>query len=134
MSAEDAIRQMAADWLQATRQGGKAGAEGYASFATKDAVFLPPNSERLEGPDAIAEAMVEITSLDGFDISWDVSRIDLAADGDHATILGEFELSFQDADGNTVSDRGKFFDSVKKQEDGSWRCKVACWNSSMPLA
>ena len=134
MSAEDAIRQMAADWLKATQQGGKAGAEGYASFATDDAVFLPPNSETLEGPAAIAEAIVEITSLDGFDISWDVSRVDLASDGDHATILGEFQLSFQDENGNTVSDRGKFFDSLEKQDDGSWRCSVACWNSSLPLA
>lgn len=134
MSAEDAIRRMAGDWLKATQQGGKAGAEGYASYATEDAVFLPPNSEPLEGPTAIAEAIVEITSLDGFDISWDVNRVDLAADGDHATILGEFELSYRDADGNTVLDRGKYFDALEKQADGSWRCKVACWNSSMPMA
>ncbi|NNF26161.1 MAG: SgcJ/EcaC family oxidoreductase [Gemmatimonadetes bacterium] len=134
MSAEDAIRKMVDDWLQASRRGGEAGAAGYASFATEDAVFLPPNSERLEGPAAIKEAMVDLTSMDGFDITWNVSRIDVAADGAHAHILGEYELSARDPDGNPIADRGKYFDALEKQDDGSWLCSVACWNSSLPVA
>lgn len=133
MSAEDAIRQMAAKWLEATRQGGEAGAAGYASFATEDAAFLPPNSERLDGRGAIQEAMVGLTSMDGFDITWDVSWIEVAPNGVDALIMGDFELSARDPDGNAIHDRGKYFDALKKQADGTWLARIACWNSSVPL-
>lgn len=133
MSAEDAIRKMAADWLEATRQGGEAGATGYASFATEDSMFLPPNSERLDGRRAIEEAMVGLMSMDGFDMNWDVGWIEVAADGAHALIIGEFELSARDPDGNEVTDRGKYFDKLERQPDGTWLCRIACWNSSVPL-
>ena len=133
MSAEDAIRQMAADWLDATRQGGEAGAAGYASYATKDAVFLPPYADRLDGRGAIQEAMVELMSMDGFDINWNVSWVEVAPDGTNALIMGEFELSARDPDGNEIRDRGKYFDSLQKQADGTWLARIACWNSSVPL-
>lgn len=133
MSAEDSIRQMVADWLQATRQGGEAGAAGYAAYATEDAVFLPPNSERLDGRAAIQEAMTPVTSMDGFDITWNVSWIEVAPDGANALVMGEFELSARDPDGNDISDRGKFFDTLRRQDDGTWLARIACWNSSMPL-
>jgi len=133
MSAEEAIRQMAADWLQATRQGGEAGAKGYASFATPDAMFLPPNSDRLDGPAAIEEAMIPLMSMDGFDISWDVDWVEVASDGASALIIGQFELAARDPDGNEIADRGKYFDTLQRQPDGTWLCRIACWNSSVPL-
>lgn len=131
MGAEESIRQMVHDWLEATRRGGEAGAEGYASFATEDAVFLAPSSDPLRGPEAIREAMVGLTSSDGFDISWNVTHIDMISDT-RAEIMGEFELSATDPDGNPMTDRGKYFDALERQPDGSWRCKTACWNSSVP--
>ena len=129
MSAEDAIRQMAADWLEATRQGGEAGAAGYASFATEDAVFLAPNMEPLEGRAAIQEAMAGFTSLDAFQMTWNVSWVEVASDGDSALIRGEFEMSARDPDGNVIEDRGKYFDTLQRQPDGTWLARIACFHA-----
>ncbi|HSM05813.1 MAG TPA: hypothetical protein VK858_14445, partial [Longimicrobiales bacterium] len=67
-SERPAIDRMIAEWAQATRQGGEAGAAGYASFATEDAIFLPPDVERVEGRAAIEEVASAYTSLPGFDV------------------------------------------------------------------
>ena len=44
-----AIESMIANWLEATNQGGEKAADGYVSFVTEDAVFLPPHATRAEG-------------------------------------------------------------------------------------
>ena len=49
MSAEAEIHAMVGEWLEAMRQGGEAGADGYASFFTDDAIVLAPNADRIDG-------------------------------------------------------------------------------------
>ena len=127
-----AIEKMSADWLEATRQGGEAGADGYVKFVTEDAVFLPPNAERIDGRAGVRDLMLEFTTAEDFSITWSTTQIDVAADGKHAHGIGKFEYSLKDAEGNTVSDKGKWFDAFEKQADGTWLCSVGMWNSDLP--
>jgi uncharacterized protein (TIGR02246 family) len=129
-----AIEKMIANFLDATNQHGEAGAEGYAAFHTEDAICLPPNAERIDGRAGIREMALEFTSAEDWTVSWKANRIDVASDGRRAHAIGKFEYSFKDADGNLVSDRGKFFDAFEKQADGSWLISVSSWNSDLPAA
>jgi ketosteroid isomerase-like protein len=126
-----AIEATIANWLEATNRGGEAGADGYAAFVTEDAVVLPPNAERIDGRPGVREMALGFTSADAFTISWKASRIDVSADGKGAHAIGEFKYSMKDAEGDLVSEQGKFFDSFEKQADGSWLCNVLCWNSDL---
>lgn len=127
-----AIEKMLADWVVATNQGGEAGADGYASFVTEDAVFLPPNAERVDGRGGVRELMLQFTQAEDFSIDWKATSIEVAADGKLAYAIGTFEFSLKDAAGNPVSDKGKFVDVYKKQADGSWQCSVGMWSSDLP--
>ena len=129
---KSAIEKMVADWRQATMQGGKAGADGYAKFVTEDAVFLPPNVGRVDGRAGVRELVLEFTSAQDFSITWNATRIDVALDGKLAHAIGQFEYSMKDADGNPVSDKGKWFDAFEKQADGTWLCSIGMWNSDLP--
>lgn len=50
-----AIEKMIADWVVATNKPGEEGADGYASFVTEDAVWLPSNAERVDGRAGVRE-------------------------------------------------------------------------------
>lgn len=129
-----AVERAIANWLEATSQHGEAGAEGYAAFHTEDAICLPPNAERIDGRAGIREMALEFTSAEDWTISWKPNRIDVSSNGKQAHAIGQFEYSFKDAEGNLVSDRGKFFDAFEKQADGSWLVRVSIWNSDLPAA
>jgi ketosteroid isomerase-like protein len=128
------IEKMVADWLEVTSQGGEAGADGYATFVTEDAVFLPPNAVRVDGRAGVREMMLGFTLAEDFSITWSATSIDVAANGKLAYAIGKFEYSLKDAAGNPVSDRGKWIDVFEKQADGSWLCSVGMFNSDLPAA
>lgn len=131
-SEKAAIEKLSADWLEAMRQGGEAGADGYAQFVTEDAVFLPPNAERIDGRARVRDAMLEFTSSDDFAISWRPTQIEILDDGGLALAIGEYQYSLKNPEGKLVSDKGKYFDQFRKQADGSWLCYVGMWNSDLP--
>jgi ketosteroid isomerase-like protein len=66
-----AIRQTAADDAAATSQGGVEGARAYASYATTDARWLPPEAPMIEGREAIAQYVAAFTHLPNLRVSWD---------------------------------------------------------------
>ncbi len=128
------IEKMVADWLEVTSQGGEAGADGYATFVTEDAVFLPPNAVRVDGRTGVREMMLGFTLAEDFSVTWSATSIDVAANGILAYVIGKFEYSLKDAAGNPVSDRGKWIDVFEKQADGSWLCSVGMFNSDLAAA
>ena len=128
-----AIEQASRDWLTAINKGGEEGAEGYASFYTEDAVSLPPNAERVDGRDALRARILTFTTAEDFSITWEATRVEVSAAGDLAYSMGTFEVSLKDAEGNAVSDKGKFVNIWKKQVDGSWKIVTFIYNSDLPL-
>lgn len=127
-----AIQQTERDWVQAPNKPGEEGANGYVSFVTEDAVWLPPNGPRVDGRDAVRALILAYTKAEGFSITWKASRVEVSAAGDLAYSMGTYEYSLKDAEGNPVSDKGKWVDIWKKQADGTWKAAVAIWNSDQP--
>ncbi len=124
-----AIEQAQRDWLEATDKPGEEGADGYASFVTEDAVWLPPNGALVEGRDAVRAWILSLTQAEDFSVTWEATRVEVSAGGDLAYSMGTYEYSLKDAEGNTVSNKGKFVDIWKKQADGSWKAAVGIGNS-----
>jgi ketosteroid isomerase-like protein len=129
-----AIEQATRDWLEASNQPGEAGADGYASFVTEDAVWLPPNAARVDGRDGVRALDLPYTEAEEYSITWEATRVEVSAAGDLAYSMGTYEYSLKDAEGNPVSGKGKFVDIWKKQADGSWKAAIGIWNSDQPAA
>ena len=129
-----AIEEMLAHWLEATNTPGAEGAEAFISFVMEDAVWLPPNSVRVDGRARVHGLILPFTEAKDFSEDWQVADIEVAGDGKTAYVIGTYEFSLKDAEGNTVSETGNFLDILKKQADGSWKCAVATWSSDQPAS
>ncbi len=129
---EVAVRQALHDWVVASDQPGMAGADGYASFMTEDAVWLPPNAPIQVGRDAIMEEQIQLRMLEDFSFRFDATRVEVSAAGDLACGIGTAEMSFTDPAGGKFHGLGKFMDIWRKQPDGSWKCIAGMHNSNRP--
>ena len=128
-----AIEEMLADWLEATNTPGAEGAEAFVSFVMEGAVWLPPNSVRVDGRAGVHALILPFTEAKDFSEDWQVANIEVASDGKTAYVIGTYEFSLKDAAGNSVSETGNFLDILKKQADSSWKCAVATWSSDQPV-
>jgi len=129
----NAVEGLIREQLAATNQPGEAGADGYVSVASEDLIFLPPNGERLEGRQAVRDFVLQLTSLGDFSVTWAADRVEVATSGDLAYAIGAYEQSFTDAEGNAVTDRGKFMDGFRKGANGDWEMTVITFNSDLPV-
>ena len=129
-----AVEQVLQDQLAGAKLPGQAGAEAYAATGTEDMALLPPNAARLDGRKAVSDWSLQFTSATDWSPSWKADQIEVAASGDFAYAVGHFELSFKDAKGNSVADKGKFLNTLKKQPDGKWKMTVISFNSDLPVA
>ena len=128
-----AIEGLIRDQLAGTNQLGEAGADGYVSGASEDVIMLPPNGKRVEGRQAVRDWALQQTSSAGFSAKWAAERVEVATSGDLAYAIGSYELSVMDAEGNAVSDQGKWMDAFRKGADGSWKITAMTFNSDLPV-
>lgn len=99
-------------------------AEGMADLYTPDGQLLPPGSDVVTGPDAIAEFWQGVFDS-GVD-AVDLEPVDVEAHDDAGIEVGRYTLD--GADGTTL-DRGKYV-VVWKHHDGEWKLHRDIWNSS----
>jgi ketosteroid isomerase-like protein len=59
--------------------------------------------------------------------------VEVARSGDLAYIMGTYQLTMKDAQGNAVPDHGKFVEVWEKQPDGKWKVGADIFNSDLPL-
>jgi uncharacterized protein (TIGR02246 family) len=102
-------------------------AQTLASVYTSDGILLPPNSEKVEGTDALEEFWESIFEL-GVDHG-SLETVYAEGRGDSAYEEGTFILYTAD---NELLDRGKYI-VIWKKVDGTWKLHLDIWNSSMPL-
>jgi uncharacterized protein (TIGR02246 family) len=104
-----------------------------ANYAA-DASWLPPNAPAVSGKDAIRSGWSRLMASPGFDIEWQIDKMEVARAGDIAYTLYTYQLSTQGPDGRTASDRGKAMAVWKKQQDGTWKVVADTFNSDLPVA
>jgi ketosteroid isomerase-like protein len=58
----------------------------------------------------------------------------VAKSGDLGFVSGTYEVTMNDASGNSVNDRGKYLEVWEKKADGKWKCGTDTWNSDLPAS
>ncbi|MCH7987489.1 MAG: DUF4440 domain-containing protein, partial [Acidobacteria bacterium] len=84
------------------------------------------------GKEAIRKLFAELFASPGFEIDWEVTRVEVSRAGDLGYVVGTHKVTVNDAEGNPVTDRGKWIAIWKKQADGTWKCIEDIWNSDQP--
>jgi ketosteroid isomerase-like protein len=128
------IQKTAAAMTDATNKPGAEGARGYASYATADARWMPPESPAISGREAIARFVSAYTEMKGFRITFEHPHVVVASSGDIAYSVGTYKGTGQDPAGRNQVFEGKFVNVWEKEADGSWRIAVGIWNTNEPAA
>ena len=120
----DEIRAANRNFMDRFKRGDAA---GVAALYTGDAKLLPPDSQMMDGTDAIRSfwqgAMdmgVKEATLETVEVE---SRDDLAYE------IGRYTLVIQSKVGESTTAKGKYV-VVWKNRDGGWRLHVDIWNGS----
>lgn len=97
--------------------------ELFASFIAEDATFL--GGGLTQGRDAIVvDWGIFFAAGGGPTITWDPHTVEVAASGDLAYTLGDFEVRSTGADGQPHKSTGTYVSIWRKQADGSWQVVV----------
>ncbi len=102
------------------------------SFFADDASLFPPNAPIVTGKEAIRAHLSEEYSGQDFAISWQTTKVEVSRSGDLAYSHGTYEVTVNDAEGNPVTDKGKWVTVWEKQPDGTWKVVADIWNSDGP--
>ena len=127
---ERAIREADAATLKAAQEKDVDGA--VANYAD-DASWLPPNAPMANGKAAIRAGWSKLIGSPGFDINWQIDRLEIARAGDLAYTIYTYQLALEGPNGKPISDHGKDMAVWKKQADGTWKMVADTFNSDLPL-
>jgi ketosteroid isomerase-like protein len=125
-AAEAAVRQADSLWAAMAKTGS---VDAWMTFYAPDAMVMPPGSPLLSDKEHIRQVVTQLLGQPHLSLSWHPVKVEAAASGDLAYLIGAYELHFDDAHGAPVADRGKILEIWRRQSDGSWRCSVDTWNS-----
>jgi len=126
---EAAVRDTDAQWAKTA---GANDLEGTVAYYTDDASLLAPNAPIANGKQAIHAAWAGLLGP-GTSISWQATKVEVARSSDLAYIMGTYQLTMKDPQGNPANDKGKFVEVWKKQADGKWKVVADIFNSDVPL-
>jgi ketosteroid isomerase-like protein len=99
--AEDGVRAADAAWLKV--YAGKE-LEKTVAFCNEQTSVLPSNAPIANGKKAIAKLSAEAFATQ--DLTWHVDRAGVARSGELGFTSGTYDMTFKDASGETVTDKG----------------------------
>ena len=99
------------------------------TFYTDTARVLAPNMPVVEGQAAITQLYTAM----GHPKTFRFGPLTIEGGGSTAYVEGTYEGTFvPPGGGDPVADKGKFFATLQKQSDGSWKLSRDMWNSDQP--
>ncbi len=127
--AVDAVRAADAAWLKvyAAKDLDKS-----VAFCDEQGSMLVPNAPIATGKDAIAKLIAAGFALQDYKLVWHPDKAGVARSGELGYTSGTYELSFKDASGKTISDKGKYLIVWRRQADGAWKVLFDMNNSDLP--
>jgi len=126
---ERAIREADAATLKAAQAKDVDGA--VANYA-EDGSWLPPNAPMVNGKAAIRAGWLKLIGSPGFNIDWQIDKLEVGRAGDLAYTIYTYQLALEGPNGKPIADHGKDMAIWKKQADGSWKMIVDTFNSDLP--
>ena len=102
----------------------------FVTFWADDAIFMPDDAPAARG-DSIRTTWEQLISMPGFNLEWRATSAQVAEAGDMGYTIGTYELTVEQ-DGASMVTVGKYVTLWKKQDDGSWKVVVDCFNGDGP--
>jgi ketosteroid isomerase-like protein len=129
--AVDAVRAADAAWLKAytAKDLDKA-----VAFCDEQGSMLMPNAPVATGKDAIAKLIASHFAIHYSKLTWHPNSVGVARSGELGYTSGTYELSFKEASGKTIADKGKYLIVWKKHPDSTWKVLFDMSNSDLPPA
>jgi ketosteroid isomerase-like protein len=123
---QQAIHKLDMEWSAAA---GSKDVEKTISYYADDASAYPFNAPIATGKEQIRQVWTHLVSLPGFSLSFTPTKIEVAKSGDLAYDVGTFELKTNDAQGNVVTEAGKYVVVWKKQTNLKWKVIADIFNT-----
>lgn len=128
-AAVDALRAADAAWLEAYRA---KDATLAAAFYSPQGAMLAPNAPARKGKNILTKFIASSFTLPGYNIFWRCQKVEVARSGELGYTSGAYRMSYRNASGKKVSDRGKYLMVWKKQRTGEWKVLFDISNSDLP--
>jgi ketosteroid isomerase-like protein len=126
---EKALRALDIAWSEAAN---RKDVDAVVSYMADDGETLPPHEPAARGQAAIKASWANLLGLPALSIRWEPQRVQVAESGELGFTSGIYMLTYNDANGQLVADRGKYLE-VWKKVDGKWKCVSDAFNSDLPL-
>lgn len=124
-SPADAIARLRTEW---TRDLHDKKLDQIAMLYASDAVFLPPNGERIIGRSSIRDLTKK--AMDAFTSDLTFQSLNTEFSGDLAYDSGEYRETLTSAtDGSTSHGQGNYLMVFKRQKDGAWVIVQQVWTA-----
>jgi ketosteroid isomerase-like protein len=126
---EAALRARDIAWSEAAN---RKDLDAVVSYMADDGETLPPHAPAARDEAAIKASWAQLLALPALSIGWHPQRVQVAESGELGFTSGSYTLTYNDANGQIVADRGKYLE-VWKKVDGEWKCVSDAFNSDLPL-
>jgi len=103
-------------------------AEAFNKYLTEDAMQLPAGRNPIFGREIIYQGMAKNQAK--YVLDWKPQQAEVARSGELGFSWGTYTFSYTSAEGDSVTEYGKYTNIWKKQEDGSWRVFLDTGNDS----
>ncbi len=106
----------------------------WITFYTEDASLFPPNEPVVKGKEAIQDWLSEAVADPDFAVSWQTTKVEVSGGGDLGFASGTYEVTLNDCEGKSFTERGKWVAVFKKETDETWKYVDTIWNTDQPPA
>ncbi len=125
VSVEDTLRKLDAEWSAAAQS---KNLDKAVSYYAEDGMVLPPQAPLASGKAAVREVWKGLLAIPGVDLTFVPTKIGVSKAKDLAYDVGTYTLKMNDANGNAVSQIGKYVVVWKKQANGEWKVQADIFN------
>jgi ketosteroid isomerase-like protein len=128
-ASEQAVKDADVAWSKA--------AEGHdlinvLAYYAGDAVVMPAHEAMLTNKADMLKSWTALLDKNN-SISWKPVWVESAKSGDLVYVVGTYMRTMKVGKGKPVTDRGKYLEVWKKQDDGTWKVEADTWNSDLAL-
>ncbi len=127
---ERAIREADAATLKSAQS---KDVDGVIANYADDASWLAPNAPVVSDKAAIRAGWSKLITSPGFNIDWQIKKLEVARSGDLAYSIYAYQMTYQGPDAMPARDHGKDMIVWKKEADGAWKIGAEAFNSDVPF-
>jgi uncharacterized protein (TIGR02246 family) len=106
----------------------------FLAFWTQDAAIFPASGGPVIGPDKIWENWAPLLENADVALTWEPSRVEMAASGDLGYTYGRYESKRKRPDGSVTTRKGCYVTIWRKEKDGAWRVVLDIGSPDPPPA